>query len=68
MTNHVMHTCDACNKNHSNKKKHATTCKIVLSVLTPFIFNKKLLNPVPGIHSKLGKLQALQISNLNMLY
>ena len=50
------------------QQQHATTCKIVLSILTPFIFNEKLPIPIPGIHSKLGKLQALHISNFNLLY
>ena len=55
-------------KRISMQQQHATTCKVVSSVLTTFLFNEKLPNSISGIHSKLGKLQALQIGNLNLLY
>ena len=31
------------------QQQHATTCKIVLSILTPFFFKEKLPKPIPGI-------------------
>ena len=53
VTNHVMHTCDASSIINNNSNMQQ---------------HEKLPNPIPGIHSKRGKLQALQISNLNLLY
>ena len=42
----------ACMQEHQEQQR-ATTCEIVLSILTPFVFNEKLQSRIPGIHSKL---------------
>ena len=53
MTNHVMYICDACNNNSNKTNNMQQQVKLFYPFQLLIIFNEKLPNLIPGIHSKL---------------